>query len=186
MSKKSLKEYRIWLAMKARCYAPSCKNIGLYQKNGIKVCDRWLHNFDAFMEDMGPIPSDDYSIERIDYLKDYCPENCKWIPLKEQSKNRSNVPVYTYNGETHCLKEWSKILGFNLDCVRGRIRRGMSFEKAISGDVYHRQIFINGESKTVREWCDVFGLKPGSVYSRIHRGASPIDALTINQEAIKK
>lgn len=186
MNKKSMKEYRIWKAMKARCYSPSCKNVGKYQQFGIQVCDRWRNDFNAFLSDMGKIPGNDYSIERIDYTKDYCPENCKWIPLNEQQKNRSNVPTYTYNGETHCLKEWSKILGFNLDCVRGRIRRGMSFEKAISGDVYHRQIFINGESKTVREWCDVFGLKPGSVYSRIHRGASPIDALTINQEAIKK
>lgn len=185
MNKRDLKEYRIWKAMKARCYAPSNKNRGLYQQKGIKVCDRWLHDFNAFMSDMGSIPGEDYSIERIDPEKDYCPENCKWIPMKDQAKNRTNVPKYTYQGETHCLKEWSKILGFNLDCVRGRIRRGMSFDKAISEDVYHRQIQINGKLKTVKEWCDEFGLKPGSVYSRIHRGMSPAEALTINQDTIK-
>lgn len=185
MNKKSMKEYRIWRAMKARCYAPSCINNGLYQKMGIKVCERWKNSFDNFIADMGPIPGDDYSIERIDYTKDYCPENCIWLPFKEQMKNRSNVPTYTYNGETHCLKEWAKILGVKVELLRGRIRRGKSFEEAISGDIYGRQILINGEYKTVKEWCVYFGLKPGSVYSRIHRGASVIDAITKNQEAIK-
>lgn len=185
MNKRSLKEYRIWKAMKARCYSPSNKNTGLYQKLGIKVCDRWLHSFDNFLEDMGPIPSNDYSIERIDNKKDYCPENCKWIPLREQPKNRTNVPVYTYKGETHCLAEWARILNLNKERIRGRIRRGMSFEEAIVEDAFKRQITINGEHKTVKEWCDVFGLNAGSVYSRIHRGASPVEALTINQEPIK-
>lgn len=185
MNKRSMKEYRIWKAMKARCYAPSCINNGLYQKMGIKVCERWKNSFDNFMADMGPIPGDDYSIERIDYTKDYCPENCIWLPLKEQMKNRSNVPTYTHNGETHCLKEWAKILGVKVELLRGRIRRGKSFEEAISGDIYGRQILINGEYKTVKEWCVYFSLKPGSVYSRIHRGASAVDAIMKNQEAIK-
>ena len=185
MNKKSMKEYRIWRAMKARCYAPSCKNVGYYQKLGIKVCDRWLHDFDAFLADMGKIPDDSYSIERIDNTKDYCPENCKWIPMRDQSKNRLNVPLYTYNGETHNLKDWAKILNLNIDMLRGRINRGMKFEDAIIKDVYHRQIVIDGESKTVKEWCIHYGLNAGSVYSRIHRGESPIDALTKNQEKIK-
>lgn len=185
MNKKDIKEYRIWKAMKSRCYSPSCKNVGLYQKLGIQVCARWRNSFENFMADMGPIPGDDYSIERIDYTKDYCPENCIWIPFKEQMKNRSNVPKYTYNGETHCLKEWARILGVKVELLRGRLRRGRSFEEAISGDIYGRQILINGETKTIKEWCEYYGLKSGSVYSRIHRGTSPVDAIMKNQEAIK-
>lgn len=185
MNKKSMKEYRIWKAMKARCYSPSCKNIGKYQQFGIQVCDRWRNDFNAFLSDMGKIPGNDYSIERIDYTKDYCPENCKWIPFKDQAKNRSNVPVYTYNGETHCIKEWAEILGLNVSMLRGRIRRGMSFSEAISKDVYKRQILINGKSKTVKEWCKYFNLNSGSVYSRIHRGMNPVDAITQNQDKIK-
>lgn len=185
MNKRTMKEYRIWKAMKSRCYSPSQKNIGNYQKWGIKVCDRWLHSFEKFLSDMGAIPGEDYSIERIDNTKDYCPENCKWIPFKEQMKNRSNVPIYTYNGESHCLKEWARILNIKVDLLRGRIRKGLSFEEAISGDIYHRQIYINGEYRTVKEWCDFYGLKKGSVYSRIHRGSTPVDAIMKNQEAIK-
>ena len=71
MRRKHMREYRIWQAMKARCYAPSCRNVGRYQKIGIKVCERWLHSFDNFLEDMGPMPEGKYSIERIDTEKDY-------------------------------------------------------------------------------------------------------------------
>ena len=185
MNKKDMKEYRIWRAMKARCYAPSQKGRGIYQKVGIQVCDRWKDSFENFLADMGAIPADDYSIERIDNLGDYCPENCIWIPLKEQMKNRSNVPVYTYKGETHCLLEWSRILNINIDLLRGRIRRGVSFERAICGDIYNRQIFINGESKTVKEWCEYYSINSGCVYSRVHRGWTVTDAILKDQDKIK-
>lgn len=178
-----MKEYRIWLAMKARCYAPSNKD-SYYQKEGIEVCDRWVHDFDAFLADMGPIPGEDYSIERIDYRGDYCPENCIWIPFKQQMKNRRNVPVYTHNGETHCLAEWSRILGLNVDRIRGRIRNGASFEEAINDGLYDRRVEINGRLQLVSEWCDEYGLNKGDVYSRINRGWSKEDAILKNQQDI--
>lgn len=131
MNKKNLKEYRIWKAMKARCYAPSQKNIGKYQKLGIKVCDRWLHDFDAFLSDMGNIPGDDYSIERIDNTKDYCPENCKWILQRYQSKNRTNSIMYSYKGKTMCLKDWARYLNINYTTLYMRIYRGASVDDAI-------------------------------------------------------
>lgn len=184
MNKKSMKEYRIWKAMKARCYAPSCKNMGYYQKDSIQVCERWQKSFENFLADMGRIPGDDYSIERIDYMGDYCPENCKWLPKRLQTRNMRNVPVYTYNGETHCLKEWSEILNMKYELIRGRIRRGVSFENAIKIDLYERQVEINGESKTVMEWCEYYNINSGDVYSRINRGWDKKDAILKNQQDI--
>ncbi len=35
--RKDMKEYRIWKAMKARCYAPCNANMGYYQKEHITV-----------------------------------------------------------------------------------------------------------------------------------------------------
>lgn len=183
MNKKSMKEYRIWSAMKARCYAPSNRN-QYYQQDGIQVCDRWRYSFDNFLADMGKIPGDNYSIERVDIFGDYCPDNCKWIPMSEQQKNRRNVPVYSYNGETHCLAEWAKLLDLNLSCVRARLRRGLPFDKALEEDLYDRQVEINGESRKVYEWCDYFGINSSDVYSRIHRGWSKTDAIMKDQQAI--
>lgn len=183
MNKRSMKEYRIWKGMKARCYAPSFRD-SYYQQDGIQVCDRWRNDFNAFLADMGSIPGPEYSIERIDLYGDYCPENCKWIPMRDQMKNRRNVPVYEYAGERHCLKEWSTILGFNLSRVRGRIRRGCSFDDAIKEDLYKRQVVIRGVSKTVKEWCQVFNLNTGNIYSRIHRGWSKEDAILMDQNKV--
>lgn len=131
MNKRAIKEYRIWKAMKARCYAPS-QNKGYYKKFGIKVCDRWLHDFDTFLKDMGKMPSDDYSIERKDVHGDYCPENCIWIPMREQPKNRTNSIFITHDGKTLCLKDWARELGIGYSCLYRRVVTNKTdFEKAI-------------------------------------------------------
>ena len=184
MDKKSIKEYRIWKAMKSRCYSPSCRKQGYYQKDNIKVCDRWLHSFENFLEDMGKMPGENYSIERIDYSKDYCPENCKWILQSEQSKNRRNVLIYTYDGKTMILKDWARYFGINYSTLHKRIKKGVPFEQAINSDCYNRLVEINGEKKTVSEWCDFYNLNKGDVFSRIHRGCGKEDALLKSQQDI--
>ena len=185
MKKRDLRTYRIWLAMKARCYAPSNKNTGYYQKDGIQVCEEWRNSYEKFMEDMGEPTCENPSIERKDNLKDYCKENCIWIPAKEQSKNRRNCLMYEYNGETKNLKDWARYFNMNYDTLRARIvKYGLSFEDAIKDDPYDRLVEINGENKTVTEWCNFFGINAGSVFSRISDGWSKVDAILKNQEDI--
>lgn len=171
--------------MKSRCYSPS-QNKGYYKKDGIQVCDRWRDSFENFIADMGMMPSPDCSIERIDNLKDYCPENCKWIPQKQQQKNRRNVPIYEYNGKRMCLKDWTRELDIPYHRTRARLKQGLSFEQAIQDDPFGRQVVIDGRSQTVAEWCEEFHLNKGDVYSRIHRGWSRVDALTKEQDKILK
>ena len=125
-------EERIWKAMKSRC-SSKCYKDSYYQKEGIKVCEEWGNSFEQFLEDMGKIPGDDYSIERIDIRKDYCPENCKWIPMRDQPINRRNTLWYAHDGETLTLKVWSRRLGINYDTLRARVvRRNIPVEIAIS------------------------------------------------------
>lgn len=130
MNKKSLKEYRAWKAMKARCNAPSASK-GIYLE--INVCDRWKNSYQNFINDMGKAPSSKHSLDRIDNTKGYFPENCRWATQKEQSQNRSDFnKVFTHKGETHVLKEWSRILGIKYTTLYLRIyRNGLTFEKAI-------------------------------------------------------
>jgi hypothetical protein len=179
MNKRIVKEYRIWKAMKSRCYSPSNKDMGYYQKDKIQVCDRWRNNFDNFLKDMGAIPSNKHSIERIDNSKDYCPENCKWIPHNEQSKNTRNVLIFEYNGMHKILKDWSKFFGIKYDTLRGRVvRRGMDFKDAVKNDPYNRLVEINGEKKIVKEWCKYFNINSNIVYSRINKGWDKVKAIT--------
>jgi hypothetical protein len=79
--------YNIWKGMRSRCYNPKNSHYKSYGGRGIRVCKRW-EKFENFLEDMGE-PSLGMSIERVDVNGDYCPENCTWIPLAGQAKNRA-------------------------------------------------------------------------------------------------
>lgn len=133
INRKTLKEYRIWKAMKARCYAPSNKNMGNYQRLGIIVCDEWKNNFFQFLSDMGKIPSNDHTIDRIDTYGNYEPKNCRWLHKSKQSKNRGSFnKVFIYNGKKMILKDWAKEIGMKYTTLYNRIyREKLSFKIAI-------------------------------------------------------
>lgn len=134
MNKKSLKEYRIWKAMKARCYAPS-QTKGYYKQNNISVCERWRDSFANFIEDMGPIPSSEYSIERIDVSKGYTPSNCKWIRMKDQPKNRSNTIWVNWQGQKICLKDLTRKIGVKYGTLYMKYRRAGNDLKAVDAAI---------------------------------------------------
>ena len=78
--------YRSWRKMKDRCLNPMHVHSKNYLQRGIAVCEKWM-SFEGFYEDMGDRPNG-WSLDRIDNYKGYFKENCRWIPLRDQSKNR--------------------------------------------------------------------------------------------------
>lgn len=161
-------EYSTWKTIKSRCYAKSQKDRGNYSENNIEVCERWLHSFDTFFNDMGVRPGKGYSIDRIDNKNNYSKENCKWSNWKEQSRNRGSFNlVYDYKGKKCCLSEIAEDLGINYRTLYYRIKRGLSFENAIKQDPYLKLFSMNGVSKHLKEWCDEYNVEFKIVNSRI-------------------
>lgn len=130
-------EYQTWSGMKQRCRNPKDAAYINYGGRGISVCDRWLESFENFFEDMGPKPTPQYSLDRIDNDGNYCPANCKWATPKEQAANRrlSYSPQYliTYNGQTKNLNDWAISAGLKHGkCLVYRLRRGWPLDKALT------------------------------------------------------
>jgi hypothetical protein len=119
-------EYGVWSSMKGRCLNPSDPEWHNYGGRGIKVCDRWLHDFAAFYEDMGPRTSAKHSIERVDVEGDYCPENCVWATSGEQARNKRNNKWITYQGQRMTQTDAALASGVNLRTIRARLSRGCS------------------------------------------------------------
>lgn len=116
-------EYRVWIDMKQRCLNINNKRYKDYGGRGIKVCDEWLNSFDNFYRDIGPRPSEDYSIERKENDGDYTPENCCWATRQEQNRNRRTNKKLEVNNENLTITEWAKRLGVHPSSIIGRMEK---------------------------------------------------------------
>ncbi len=81
-------EYNAWVAMKQRCYNPKAVGYKYYGARGITVCERWMHSFRNFLQDMGRKPLPELSLERMDNNGNYEPRNCCWATSSAQSRNK--------------------------------------------------------------------------------------------------
>jgi hypothetical protein len=94
LRKKYKREYNSWAAMHNRVLNKSHEWYHRYGGRGITICERWLKNFENFLQDMGPKPNSDCRLERKDNDGNYEPGNCKWATQFEQSMNRDRPLKY--------------------------------------------------------------------------------------------
>jgi hypothetical protein len=89
------REWKTYDSMKGRCCRPNDPSYKDYGGRGIRVCDRWLHSFKNFYEDMGARP-EGYTLDRKDVNGDYEKSNCRWASYSLQNINkrsRSNTGI---------------------------------------------------------------------------------------------
>lgn len=82
--------YRSWAMMLYRCENPKDIHYKAYGGRGIKVCKEW-HTAKNFIDwALSHGWEKGLTIERKDVNGDYCPDNCCWIPMREQYKNKQS------------------------------------------------------------------------------------------------
>ena len=154
-----------------------------YGGKGVTVCEEW-RDFDAFAEwALSNGYSDKLTLDRIDGRKNYSPENCRWITLEEQQRNKSNNRKYTYNGKTQTLAEWARECGINRSTLGDRMDKfGFTFEEAISRPINvprtTKLVEYNGEFYTVGQLEEMSGVPRRVIRWRIRKcGWSVEDAM---------
>lgn len=125
--------YRIYYNMISRCYNTNNDQYINYGGRNIKICDKWLNDFNSFYNwSINNGYESDLTIDRIDNDCDYEPSNCRWTDIKTQSLNRRTNRYITYKNETLTIKEWSDKLNIPYTRIYARLYRGCPIEKILS------------------------------------------------------
>lgn len=131
--KSKSKLYQTWKNIKKRIYNKNSPDYPDYGGRGINLYKEW-EQFEPFMEwALSNGYKEGLTIERKNVNKDYCPENCCWIPMKEQAKNKRTSKQIEFNGQIHILSDWSKITNIPYKTLMKRIYKlNWSVEKALT------------------------------------------------------
>jgi len=85
---KNDKIYYAWMNMKTRVNNPNYEMFENYGGAGVKICDEWVNNFEAFYDWAIKNGHRDYlSIDRINVYGNYEPSNCRWTTKNVQAQN---------------------------------------------------------------------------------------------------
>lgn len=128
--------YHIWNGMRNRCSNKNYPGYPNYGGRGISVCEEWQEYIPFRDWAITNGYQDGLSIDRIDNNGGYSPDNCRWATPREQANNTRKVRLITYNGETHSVCEWSRILNIKQSTLNMRINKyRWSAEEALRKEV---------------------------------------------------
>ena len=138
---KKTRLYVVWRDIKLRCFNPNANNFKDYGAKGVVMCEEWRNDFKAFYDWAKANGYDEKAlrgectIDRIDTNGNYEPNNCRWTDNLTQQNNKKNNRFLTYNGETHTIAEWSRILNIKTYVLYSRLYSGWSVEQILTTPV---------------------------------------------------
>ena len=131
--------YAVYRAMRQRCLCTKHPSYKFYSKNGITVCGEWMGedgfaNFKKWALENGYDYSKDrkeQSLDRVDNLKGYSPDNCRWVSHSQNCKNTSRNVELTYDGKTMVITDWAKEVGLSVGAIRNRMKKTDNVEEIL-------------------------------------------------------
>ena len=116
-----------------RCHNPNNKDYKNYGARGIEVCELWRDSFETFLLMVGPRPSIEYTIERINSNGNYEPGNVRWATRFEQNQNMRSNAKLTIDGKTQTVTEWARDPKCTVShfTIYKRLHRGWEPAKAV-------------------------------------------------------
>lgn len=125
--------YKKWTSMIARCKYKGSSNYKYYGAQGITVYEEW-QDFQTFREwALRSGYKDGLSLERKDISLGYTPQNCLWIPLKDQQKNKRTSVWLEVGGERKILADWARDTNQPYERLKARHNRGWSDREVVYG-----------------------------------------------------
>ena len=124
--------YSKWSGIKRRCYNENDSHYKDYGARGIGMCEEWEKSFSAFekwAKESGYKDGD--SLERVDVNKGYCPENCCWISMEDQAKNKRNTVWIIYNGMPKRMAEIADLENIPVKTISSRYYRFLRRHKGV-------------------------------------------------------
>jgi hypothetical protein len=94
-----------------------------------------LNEFRDFLLVNGPIPHDQWTLDRIDPKGHYLPENLRWASKATQSQNRTSARLIAVDGDVFTISDIAHRTGRTYDAVRVALDR--------HGDQHARDILDN-------------------------------------------
>jgi|SRR5882724_562503 len=151
--------YRAWKQIKKRCYSLKYEQRNYYGGRGIKMSPEWKASAVVFcselLAEIGPRPSPEYSVDRINNDGNYEPGNLRWATPIQQQNNTRQCSYIEHEGKRQSLSAWSRETGIAVTTIRRRLRIGLSIDK-----VFLRQPEVYG-SKDLGESTIRWRIKAG-------------------------
>lgn len=174
--------YSVWMDIANRTNKSHKHNRSCYKEYNIEMCSEWKQSFRNFYN--WAIKSgykhekltngfNKYTIDRIDPYKGYYPENCRWITIQEQQRNKISNKIIEWQGKKYKLWELADKYNINQNTLYYRVFiLKWTTEKSILQKVRPRTIFLkyNGETITLKEIAQMAGLSKTCVRERIKKG----------------
>jgi len=115
--------YWTWHNMLQRCENPNNKRYKDYGGRGITVCDEW-HDPQIFISwALASGWEKGLALDRIDNNGNYKPDNCRFVTPKENSRNKRNNHLITFDGKTQTMAQWAEEVNIPYHILKDRINK---------------------------------------------------------------